>query len=122
MAVFRISMAKDNPVYSVFLDIFTTQGIFQISMSQGQILGAKEFVDTLLKENWLLLDTRSENEFLHAHIPGAKNLPLLNNEHRHIIGTTYKKEGREVAVRKGFELVGPLFHDFIRQVSDLTSN
>lgn len=68
----------------------------------------------------MLIDTRSPKEYLHGHIPGAVNIPLLNDEHRRIVGITYKEQGREAAVLKGFELVGPYFGDFIKQVSALS--
>ena len=67
-----------------------------------------------------LLDARSEKEFEHAHIPGAVNIPLLNNDHRHLVGIEYKKKGREAAVALGFKLVGPHFHEFIEKANDLT--
>jgi len=67
----------------------------------------------------VLLDTRSSAEFLKASIPGAVSLPLLDNESRAIIGTIYKKEGREAAVLKGFELEGPRFHEKIRRALEL---
>ncbi|MBK7964534.1 MAG: tRNA 2-selenouridine(34) synthase MnmH [Bacteroidetes bacterium] len=72
--------------------------------------------------NAMLFDTRSEKEFEKACIPGAISLPLLNNEHRHIIGTIYKEQGREAAVLKGFELVGPVFHEKLKTVRDLAGD
>jgi tRNA 2-selenouridine synthase len=39
---------------------------------------------------------------------------LLNDEHRVIVGTTYKQKGREAAVLKGFELVGNKFAGFAK--------
>lgn len=67
-----------------------------------------------------MLDARSEGEFAQGHIPGAVNIPLLNNEHRHLVGTEYKKKGREAAVLMGFELVGPLFAGFVKEVAALS--
>ena len=69
----------------------------------------------LLAKSVPVIDVRSPKEFEHAHIPGAVNIPLLNNEHRAIIGTTYKESGREKAVIKGFELVGHEFGRFIKE-------
>ncbi|MFM2136860.1 MAG: hypothetical protein RL021_2260 [Bacteroidota bacterium] len=63
----------------------------------------------------VLIDARSPSEFSHAHIPGAVNIPLLDDEHRRIVGTTYKQKGRNEAVLAGFELVGPRFADIIRE-------
>src|SRR5688572_21402469 len=72
-------------------------------------------------ENTVLIDVRSESEFEHAHIPGAQNVPLLNNENRKIIGTIYKQEGREAAIAKGFDLVGPLFGDLYTKLTTVVS-
>jgi tRNA 2-selenouridine synthase len=83
-------------------------------------LSPEEFIDKHELERPLLLDSRSEKEFLHAHIPGAVNIPLLNNEHRHLVGLEYKNAGKEAAVELGFKLVGPMFHQFIEQTKKLT--
>ncbi len=88
----------------------------------AEIVGIKEFFALLQKEGPLLLDVRSESEFAQGHIPGAVNLPLLNDEHRAIVGTTYKQKGRESAVLSGFELVGNKFADFIRTTLVLAKN
>jgi tRNA 2-selenouridine synthase len=65
-----------------------------------------------------ILDARSESEFNHGHIPGAINIPLLNDEERKIIGTVYKQEGRSAAVKAGFKLVGPRFYRIIEIVEN----
>lgn len=66
-----------------------------------------------------MLDARSEGEFADAHIPGAINLPILNNAERKEVGTLYKQEGSQSAVIKGFELVGPRFHLIIKEAEKL---
>ncbi|MFN0032133.1 MAG: tRNA 2-selenouridine(34) synthase MnmH [Flavobacteriales bacterium] len=70
----------------------------------------------------LILDVRSPGEYKQGHVPGAVNLPLLNNEERHMVGITYKQEGNHAAVRKGFELVGHRFASFIDQARALAGN
>lgn len=67
----------------------------------------------------IIFDARSPSEYRHAHIPGALNLPLLDDEHRKIIGTLYKQAGREAAVLKGFDLVGPKFGDLVREAKSM---
>lgn len=67
----------------------------------------------------IIIDARSPSEYRHAHIPGALNLPLLDDEHRKIIGTLYKQAGREAAVLKGFDLVGPKFGDLVREAKSM---
>ncbi len=86
-----------------------------------KVLNIDEFLSALDATAPLLLDARSPTEFKHAHIPGAFSVPLLNDEHRHEIGITFKKEGREAAVEKGFDLVGPLFGEIIRKVKGLSN-
>ncbi|OOG78547.1 tRNA 2-selenouridine(34) synthase MnmH [Algoriphagus sp. A40] len=74
-----------------------------------------------LEELWKLrgqipmLDARSEGEFAQSHIPSAYNLPILNNEERKVVGTLYKEKGSEEATIKGFELVGPRFHEILKK-------
>ncbi|HQV01559.1 MAG TPA: rhodanese-like domain-containing protein, partial [Bacteroidia bacterium] len=66
-----------------------------------------------------IIDVRSENEYLQGHIPGAINLPILNNEVRKAVGTCYKQNGQEAAVTLGFELVGPKFSEFIKEAQKI---
>lgn len=75
-----------------------------------------------LRKTLPVLDTRSEGEYDHAHIPGAKNLPLLNNEERAKVGTCYKQKGREEAVLLGFDLVGHKFGEYIRKAKEITTS
>ncbi len=86
----------------------------------SELLTADSFIQKHSEENFLLLDVRSEKEFAQAHIPGAINIPLLNDDHRRQVGITYKSNGRDAAVLKGFDLVGEKFADFIRSVKKLT--
>jgi tRNA 2-selenouridine synthase len=69
-----------------------------------------------------VIDVRSPAEYAHAHFPNAQNLPLLNNEERAIVGTTYKHEGNQTAVLKGYELVGHKFADYINQAIKMAPN
>ena len=56
---------------------------------------------------WPIVDVRSPNEFDQDHILGAINLPLLNNEQRHLIGITYKEKGKAEAIALGHQLIDP---------------
>ncbi|MCG9969724.1 tRNA 2-selenouridine(34) synthase MnmH [Pelotomaculum terephthalicicum JT] len=55
----------------------------------------------------LLVDVRSENEYLTDTMPGAVNIPLLNNGERAAVGLAYHKYGPEQAVKMGLHLVSP---------------
>src|SRR5262245_53341999 len=70
----------------------------------------------------LLLDVRSESEFFQGRIPGAVNLPLLDDAARKEVGITYKQLGKNEAIEKGFELTGGKFHGFIKTVKDYLSS
>jgi tRNA 2-selenouridine synthase len=65
-----------------------------------------------------VIDVRSEAEFEHAHIPGAWNLPLFNNDERQIVGTIYKQQSREDAIKKGLEFFGPKMKEMILFVEE----
>ncbi|WP_317195063.1 tRNA 2-selenouridine(34) synthase MnmH [Algoriphagus aestuariicola] len=82
--------------------------IFTPEMAE-QLISLEEFWS--LRERYPVLDARSESEFAQSHIPSAQNLPILNDSERKIVGTLYKEKGSEVATMKGFELVGPRFHE-----------
>lgn len=82
-------------------------------------------IQDVLKEmnsNAVIVDARSEHEFNHACIPNAVNIPLLNDEQRAIVGTIYKTEGKNAAIRKGFELCGKDFHQKIKALDDIEDN
>ena len=70
-----------------------------------QRLHAGEF-DRLLLEQRPLLDVRAPVEFRQGSIPGAVNLPLLEDEERHRVGIRYRQAGQEAAIALGHELVG----------------
>ena len=59
----------------------------------------------LLVQNTPFIDLRSPGEFISGAVPGAVNLPLLNDDERHQIGLTYKLKGKAAAVELGHSLV-----------------
>ncbi len=83
------------------------------------VVEIEEFIKLLHSGNIPVFDARSESEFNHAHVPGAISLPLLNDEERKEVGTTYKRNGKESAVITGFRLVGPRFHQIIKDANSL---
>ncbi|HAU30565.1 TPA: tRNA 2-selenouridine(34) synthase MnmH [Candidatus Dependentiae bacterium] len=70
--------------------------------------------------NLPLIDVRSPAEYEHAHIPNALSIPLFSDQERAIIGTLYKQEGKEAAVRAGLEIVAPHMLSFIDQLRKYT--
>ncbi len=81
-------------------------------------------VDEFLKKSQTLpiIDVRSPGEFAHAHIPGAVNIPLFDNDERAQVGTRYKQAGKDHAVLMGLEFVGPKLADFVRQSRKLANS
>jgi tRNA 2-selenouridine synthase len=54
-----------------------------------------------------LVDVRSPSEFSAGHIPGAVNIALFSDAERAEVGEIYARQGREEAVMRGLERVGP---------------
>ncbi len=67
----------------------------------------------------LLIDVRSPAEYLHAHIPGAINIPLFTDEERKEVGTIYKQKSREDAIKTGLDFFGPNMKTIIEKVEFL---
>ena len=67
-------------------------------------INIKDFV--LKFDKTCLFDVRSPSEYNHAHIPGAKLLPIFSDDERRIVGTLYKQESREKAIKIGLEFFG----------------
>ncbi|MGL5772717.1 MAG: tRNA 2-selenouridine(34) synthase MnmH [Bacteroidales bacterium] len=72
--------------------------------------------------NGIIVDVRTPAEFAQGHIPGAVNIPLFTDEERVIIGTLYKKQGKDVAVEKGLEFVGPKMARFVKEAKALAKS
>jgi tRNA 2-selenouridine synthase len=72
-----------------------------------------------LAEQYPVLDVRSPAEYKHAHIPGAYNLPLFTDEERKIVGTTYKQESREAAIKIGLDFFGPRMRKMVEEVESM---
>lgn len=80
-------------------------------------LQAKEFLERSIEIP--IIDVRTPKEFEEGHITGAYNVPIFSNKERVIIGTLYKKSGKEIAVMHGLKLVGPKMYDFVAQVKKI---
>lgn len=63
-----------------------------------------------------VLDVRSPGEYAKAHIPGASSFPIFSNEERRLIGTAYKQESREKAIKIGLDFFG---RNMVRMVEDV---
>jgi tRNA 2-selenouridine synthase len=75
-----------------------------------------------LSARFPVLDVRSPGEYAHAHIPGAYSLPLFTDEERAQVGTAYKQESREQAIKIGLDFYGPKMRAMVEQVEALKSD
>ena len=72
-----------------------------------------------LSKHYTVIDVRSPAEYKHAHIPGAYSLPLFTDEERAIVGTAYKQESREKAIKHGLDFFGPKMKKIVEEVESL---
>jgi len=80
-------------------------------------VGLAEFL-TLAKTH-PVLDVRSPGEYLHAHIPGAQSFPLFSDEERKVVGTAYKQESKQVAIKIGLNYFGVKMVEMVERVEAL---
>lgn len=90
---------------------------------------AYNMIEKLSPEKFLMqmsdaavIDVRSPAEFASGHIPGSFNIPLFENEERAEIGTIYKNKGKQHAVERGLEIVGPKMAGFVRQARKIAQS
>lgn len=82
------------------------------SVSIEQVLSAPE--------RCVVIDLRAPVEFQDDHVPGAFNLPLLDDAGRALVGLAYAQESPETAFRNGQALIEARIGELVRAVSDLT--
>lgn len=66
-----------------------------------------------------VLDVRSPGEYSHAHIPGAHTLPLFSDDERRVVGTAYKQEGRQPAIKLGLAYFGKKMVNMVDEVAGI---
>jgi tRNA 2-selenouridine synthase len=79
-------------------------------------------IEELLSGNYKIIDVRSENEYEQSHIPGAINIPILDNEQRENVGKMYKYQGREDAIELGIDLVKDKLNDYYSSFNKLSKD
>ena len=72
-----------------------------MSMELPQVSNFRE----LFLNDTPLLDVRAPVEFQAGAFPNATNIPLLNDEERHLIGIRYKEQGQGAAIELGKKLI-----------------
>ncbi len=66
-----------------------------------------------------VLDVRSPGEFTHAHIPGAYNMPLFTDEERKVVGTAYKQQSRQNAIKIGLDYFGVKMRKMVEEAEEI---
>ena len=66
-----------------------------------------------------ILDVRSPGEYAQAHIPGAHSFPLFSDEERKTVGTAYKHQSREHAIKFGLDFFGPKMRSMVEKVEEI---
>jgi len=84
-----------------------------------QKIDVDEFLE--LSSKHPVLDVRSPSEYAHAHIISAKSLPLFSDDERKVVGTAYKQESRENAIKIGLDYFGPRMRQIVEDVENLGS-
>jgi tRNA 2-selenouridine synthase len=85
-----------------------------------QKIGIDDFIK--IRNECLVLDVRSPGEYLHAHIPNAYSLPLFTDQERKVVGTAYKQESKEKAIKIGLDYFGPKMRAMVEEVEDLVKS
>lgn len=80
-------------------------------------LSVEEFLE--LSSRFSVLDVRSPSEYSHAHIPFAHSFPIFSDEERKVIGTAYKQESREKAIKIGLDFFGPKMRQLVEKAEKL---
>ena len=82
-----------------------------------QKIGLEDFL--ALAANHPVIDVRSPGEYNHAHIPSAHNIPLFSDAERAIVGTLYKKEGKQKAIKTGLDFFGVKMKSMVEAVEKI---
>lgn len=72
-----------------------------------------------LAEQYPILDVRSPGEYKHAHIQSAHSFPLFTDEERKVVGTTYKQQSREQAIKTGLDYFGVKMRKMVEEAEQI---
>lgn len=74
-----------------------------------------------LARQYPVLDVRSPGEYAHAHMPGASSLALFTDEERKQVGTAYKQQSREAAIKIGLDYFGVKMKVMVEQTETIVA-
>ncbi len=90
-----------------------------------QVVAAKKIhIESFLHlaAQYPVLDVRSPCEYSHARIPGAYSFPLFTDDERKIVGTAYKQQNRESAIKIGLDFFGPRMKQVVEEAETIAKN
>ena len=82
-----------------------------------QKITVEEFL--LHAKTFPVFDVRSPGEYKHAHIKSAISLPLFSDDERKVVGTAYKQQGKQNAIKIGIEYFGLKMKSFVETVEQV---
>lgn len=68
-----------------------------------------------------VFDVRSPGEYTHAHIPNAISLPLFTDEERKVVGTAYKQQSKQAAIKIGLDYFGVKMKSMVEEVEKIVT-
>lgn len=68
-----------------------------------------------------IIDVRSPGEYTQAHIPSAYSLPLFSDEERKQVGTAYKQQSRESAIKIGLDYFGVNMRKMVEETESIVT-
>ena len=84
-----------------------------------QKLTIQDFIQ--LSQTNPVFDVRSPGEYNHAHIPNAYSLPLFTDEERAAVGTAYKQQSRQAAIKIGLDYFGVKMKKMVEETEEIVS-
>ena len=76
-----------------------------------------EIEEAVQRKDLVFIDVRSPAEFSEASIPGAKNIPLFDDDQHRELGLVYHREGEAAARRTALALVSPRLPALVDQIA-----
>jgi tRNA 2-selenouridine synthase len=73
----------------------------------------------VMEGKFQVIDVRAPSEFADGHVPGALNLPLLDDAARGTVGLSYRQEGAAQARMVAMELVSPGLPQYLGELVKL---
>lgn len=87
-----------------------------LNSGEGPIVQPEEvFPSGAGEQRFALLDVRAPVEVRRGGLPGSHNLPILDDEERHLVGIEYKRSGQDAAVALGYRLTAAKMPERIEQ-------